>query len=162
MTHRTEEELSEGEEEAVANEIQPGHRTFSSGTRFLLQLYYEDPFPMSLAPATSCLLSWPLLSLPKSTWYPILPNLYFPSTGTAPALLSLQPLCPLVILEADSSYPAMLYLSTNSVLEKYKSVPPGIGFCCNQPLPPKESEENRTGQTGWTLEYNYTAEAIHK
>ena len=94
MTHRTEEELSEGEEEAVANEIQPGHRIFSSGRRFLLQLYYKDPFPMSLAPLPSCLLSWPLFSLPRSTQYPILLNLWFPSTGMAPALLSFQPLGP--------------------------------------------------------------------
>lgn len=94
-----------------------------------------------------CLLSWLLLSLPRSTLYPILPNLWFPSTGTAPAL-SLQPLGPHAILEADDSYPPMPYLSTNTVLEKYKSVPPGIGFCCNQLLLPKESKENRTGQTG--------------
>lgn len=76
--------------------------------------------------------------------------------------LSLHLLGPHAILEVDGSYPAMLYRSTNMVLEKYKSVPPGIVFCCNQLLLRKESKENRSGQTGWTLEYNYTAEAIHK
>lgn len=80
----------------------------------------------------------------------------------APALLSLQLLDPHIILEIDGGYPAVLYLSTNMVLENYKSMPPGIRFCCNQLLLPKESKESRSGQIEWTLEYNYTIKAIHK
>lgn len=71
----------------MANEIQPGSRTFSLGTSFLFQLYYEDPFPLSLDYPTSCLLSWLLLSLSRSKWHQIFPNLWFPSTGKDPALL---------------------------------------------------------------------------
>lgn len=87
---------------------------------------------------------------------------FFLHIGMAPALLSLQLLDPHTILEADGSYPAVLYLNTNMVLENYKSVPPGIGFCCNQLLLPKESKESRSGQTEGTIEYNYTAKAIQK
>lgn len=122
LTHSTEEDLSGGEEEVneMVNEIQPGHRTFSSGAKFLLQLCYEDPFTRSFAPTQLLPLIMALGQLlPRSTQYQILPDLWFSSTGVAPALLSIPTFWPpYVVLEAKDSCLAILYLGTYMVLDQ--------------------------------------------